>query len=69
VIDVFLFCDLDVLRLSARGTVRGDEILPLLRALGQVPAGAVVEVDVSELETDAVADALLSAAMQTRTAA
>ena len=68
-IDVFLFCDLDVLRLSARGSAWGEEIRPLLTALGQVPHGAVVEVDVSELETDALADSLLSAAMQTRAAA
>ena len=68
-IDVFMFCDLSLTQLSARGVALGDQILPLVHALHRVPADSILELDLGELTTDDAADRLLSDALRTRTAA
>ena len=68
-IDVFMFCDLHLTRLSARGVALGDQILPLVHALHRVPTDSILELDLGELTTDANADALLGDALRTRAAA
>ena len=68
-IDVFMFCDLHMTQLSARGVALGDQILPLVHALHRVPTDSILELDIGQLTTDDDAEALLSDALRIRAAA
>ena len=68
-IDVFMFCDLRMTQLSARGVALGDQILPLVHALHRVPTDSILELDLGQLTTDDDADALLTNALRVRAAA
>ena len=68
-IDVFLFCDLGATRVSARGEVAGDEVLPLLRVIDLLPEECTAIIDLRELNVfDDVAGSMLRAAIEARTA-
>jgi hypothetical protein len=58
VLDIFMFCDLGGVSLSARGEMDSDDVDSLLRAIERLPPDCEVTIDLSDVFGMSPSDAL-----------